>query len=94
VYGGGILGECEYRPYGRAHLRPIQGSICNILPSHPERAEAFRSRLSLGVPTTEFLLKCYPIFIDSSDESALISGLRVVVQALREGRDVLTCLVF
>jgi len=30
------------------------------------------------VPITEILRKCYPISIDSSDESALLSGLRVV----------------
>jgi hypothetical protein len=58
--------------------RLIRHVICNVWPSDPGRAEARLYRISLEESTSEVLRKFNPIPIDSSDESALLSGLRVV----------------
>jgi hypothetical protein len=77
------VSEREYRPYARDDLRLIRDSICDVLPqqsrtSRSSSPTADEQELIPTGPASEILRKCNPIFIDSSDESALLSGLRVV----------------
>ncbi len=75
-----VSSECEYRPYARAELRFIRDSICDVLAqqSRTSRSSSPTADEQELIPTGEILRKCNPISIDTSDESALLSGSRVV----------------